>query len=125
VQITHVKRREGHSAVEITALIGSEEFRQLKGELSHLLIFPVQLVSERATYTKTGNRHNFAKYLLLPKHVRRQVPCAEFDFGQMHCAAVQGDGCKFVIYCVPGKANGIKRQDLEPLPEPAATPEPE
>lgn len=93
-------------AYRIHAVLGVEEFSQLRSAVSDLCVFSTQRITQPASYTRTGARSQAAKYLLLPAALRRRLPLSQFDFERMTCGAVTYKDSMYVIFRVPGLLGG-------------------
>jgi len=84
---------------------------QNSGSLSEIWTISVSLlqktITEPTSFTKTGARHSFAKYLLFPVKLRRQFKTDEFDFEKLQCGTVLYKDKLYVVYGV-SKKFGIK-----------------
>ncbi len=100
MKIVHIDNGAQATRVLITAFLGKPEFAQLNGHLENLCVFAPQLITDRATLTKTGARNSAAKYILFPKVLRPRFPIAEFDVGSLTCGTVKHGENLFVIYKV-------------------------
>ena len=110
MKIMDLKNSKKPNGVEINALIGSAEFTQLLGELNNLCVFSIKTISEPASFTKTGARHSYTKYLQFPKKLRRQFKTDEYDFGKLLCGTLEYKDRLFVIYGVPRKGIQAKQK---------------
>ena len=102
LRIVKVENSKKPHGVEIRALMGVPEFEQLHGSLHDLCVFATKTLGERATAVKTGARHSWIKYLLLPVRLRRQFKTDEFDFENIECGVARYRDTLYVIY-------GVKR----------------
>jgi hypothetical protein len=103
MKILKMENREDKDGVIIEALIGNGEFRQLAGYLDWLVSFSANTISEPARAIKTGARHSYARYLLLPIKIRKRFKVDTHDFENIKCGAVEYRDMLFVIYGVPNK----------------------
>ncbi len=87
--------------VEIRAVMSAFEFEQLAGNLDNLGVFATKTITHPTTFTKTGARHNFAKYLLLPSKLRRKFRLDEFDFNQLRCGTAEIGDSLYLMFQVP------------------------
>jgi hypothetical protein len=104
IKITSIRNTGNGGSMEITALLGPSEFKQLRGFLANICVFPTEMETMPASFTKTGSRHNNAKWLLLPRQIRKQLTLDEFDFSELRCASVSYRDMIFVVYGVPKKS---------------------
>lgn len=98
------------TAVEIHAILGAPEFEQLLGSLDNLCVFATKTITERSSAIKTGARHSFAKYLLLPVSVRRKIKADEYDFENIRCGTVRHRDTVYVVYGI-GRKEAIHNSD--------------
>lgn len=110
MKILGLSRPKKSEGLIIEGLMSHDEFRQLNGHLCKLLVLPSTRLDIDASYTKTGSRHNAAKYLLVPVKLRRQFTLDEYDFSDLKCGAVEGDGKVFLIYEVPKRFPGASAE---------------
>lgn len=115
LKILDLKNSRKPNGVEINALLGSSEFKQLMGELDNLCVFATKFVSEHASFTKTGAKHNYAKYFLFPVKLRRQFKLAEYDFEKLVCGTVEYKDRLFVVYGVERKVVSIPRREAQEI----------
>lgn len=112
-----ISLEDGHRphGMEIRAAVSNIEFRQLDGNLDNLCVFATRTISEPSSAIKTGARHNYAKYLLLPVRLRRQFRTDSYDFDELRCGAMTYKDKLFVIFAIPRKGFVLaeKSDDLE------------
>lgn len=115
MKISRLEAGKKPNSVEIKALMGASEFRQLLGYLDNLCVFETKTIVEHSSVIKTGARHNCAKYLLFPVKLRRKFKTDEFDFEKISCGKVEYKDSLFVIYKVPRKLSfeSIKKEGGE------------
>ena len=113
MRILNLENSKKPRGIEIKALISDTEFSQLISNLDHLCIFATKTIIERATVIKTGARHSFAKYLLLPVRLRKQYKTDKFDFENVSCGVVKYCDKLYVIYGVPRKVPGALLHNQE------------
>lgn len=87
--------------MKVHAFLSQTEFKQLAGHVENLCLFSSDTISEYASCIKTGARHSYAKYLLLPVVFRRQFQTLEYDFEMLKCGVLELTDCVFVIYKIP------------------------
>ena len=107
-------------SVVIKSTMGVPEFEQLIGRLDNLCVFATKTVNEPASFTKTGARHSWAKYLLFPVTLRRRFRTDHFDFEKLTCSTVLYKDGLYVIYKVPGKMAVESEGNVKAL-EPVST----
>lgn len=101
MKITLVQNGTKTKAYSVQALLGTHEFEQLQGSVSEICAFATKTISRKTSYTKTGSRHNMAKYLLLPAVIRKQIPLSQYDFNKLTCGTACYKNNLYVIYKVP------------------------
>jgi hypothetical protein len=104
LKILRVDDGKRQNAVEIHAILGAPEFEQLLGSLDSLCVFATKTITEKSSVIKTGARHSFAKYLLLPVSVRRKIKSDEYDFENIKCGTVRHRDTIYVVYGIAKKA---------------------
>ena len=97
---------ESEKSFVIKAVAGEPEFRQLKGYTDKVCIFASQTIDMPVRITKTGARHSYAKWLLLPSKLRAMVDTAEYDFSNIKAGFVESMDCVFFIYRADRKGVG-------------------
>ena len=110
LKILDLKNGTRKGGVEFNGILGAPEFRQLLGNLDNLCVFATQMITEPATITKTGAKHNYAKYFLFPSKLRKRYKGEEFDFQSLKCGTVEYKNKLFVVY-------GVERKGLEVEPK--------
>jgi len=98
--------------LEVTTRVQKQEFAQLLGCLDDLCVFSTSTIKEHASAIKTGARHNWAKWLLFPRKLRRKFKASEYDFTNLCCGAIENGDRLFVIYGVQKKSI-VTQQDNE------------
>lgn len=111
MKILNVQREK--RGLVVTGLFGTEEFKQLDGNLEHLVVFPQQAIADKCSFTVTGAKASRAKYLLLPKGLRHRYTLDAHDFDQMRCGAVEYGEAVYLIYGVAKRAP-VKPKRQEP-----------
>lgn len=114
LKILDLKNSRSPNGVEIKALMGSSEFKQLNGELNNLCVFATESISEPTTIKKTGARHSYASYFLFPVKMRRQFKTDEHDFENLRCGRIEYRDKSFIIFSIPQKPGLIpQREDAQ------------
>lgn len=113
MKIIRFEKTKDPHLIEIKAVIGDTEFQQLGGNIDHLCVFAEKTITESASATKAGARHQWIKYLLFPKAIRRQYRTDELNFENVTCGVVRYLEKVYVVY-------GIPRKDLIPLKDEGA-----
>jgi hypothetical protein len=106
LRILYLQASKKPRGIEMRALLSDTEFGQLLSQLDNLCVFATQTITEPATAIKTGARHSYAKYLLLPVKLRRKFKTDEFDFERITAGAVKYRDKLYVIYGIPRKNGG-------------------
>ena len=101
MRILTIKNSDRPHGFEIHSLLGKSEFEQLQGQLARLCVFATSTITEPATSIKTGARHSYAKYLLLPVKLRRQHKTSDYNFNGLRCGTVNYRDALYIIYRVP------------------------
>ena len=113
MKIVSVENGSSHHAIVIKAILGSQEFAQLQGNIQDICVFATHTIDERATFIKTGARHSHAKFLLLPAVLRRKLPIDTYDFQRLTCGIVHYKDELFVVYRVPRAASPIVPRSVQ------------
>ena len=103
IKIVNLEDHGDNSTVLVKAILAKSEFKQLVGNLDNVSVFSPETIREYASFIRTGHRHSFAKYLLLPSILRRQFKTTDYDFEKMHCGKIENSEMLFVIYAIPRK----------------------
>lgn len=117
MRILNVEDSKKKHGVIIRAIMGEPEFKQLVGNLDNLCVFATKTLTEPATFIKTGARHSFAKYLLLPVALRRKLKTDEFDFEQLACATIEYKDKVYVVYGVGKRSHATSSGEKGNLPQ--------
>ncbi|GAB6909943.1 hypothetical protein JCM12296A_57910 [Desulfosarcina cetonica] len=74
----------------------TKEFKQLKGDISHLCMFSVDSILKPSKVIKTGARHNAARWFLLPICLRARFHGLDYD--RLKCSCLDyGDKVFFIF----------------------------
>ena len=73
-------------------------------------MFATKTIDNPTKITKTGARHSFAKWLLLPVKLRNQFIAEEYDYSNVKAGFVQYKDCVFFIYKVGKKVLGATKK---------------
>ena len=101
MKILHVENSDRPNGVEIRALMGETEFKQLLGYLDNLCVFATRTCNQPAKAIRTGARASYSKWLLFPAKLRKQFKTDEFDFGKVLCSTVSYREKVYVVYEIP------------------------
>lgn len=101
---------EGDSYL-LKASMKKEEFRNLLGIMDGLIIFASQNIDVPTKAIKTGARHSFARYLLLPISIRKLFKTETHDFDDIKVGMVEFEGDVYVVYRVMEK-RGVASQAI-------------
>jgi len=66
-------------------------------------MFAIQTITEPVKATKTGARHSFAKWLLLPKKLRSNYNADDYDYEKVKAGYVEFKDSVLFIYRVRKK----------------------
>lgn len=114
MQILKIEDGKRPKAVKIHAVLGAPEYEQLLGSLDNLCVFATKTITEKSSVVKTGARHSFAKYALIPVALRRKIKAEEYDFENMKCGAVRYKDAVYLIFGVGRKdATGNEKEKSE------------
>jgi len=94
----------------VKALLGSGEFRQLRGYLNNLVLFAMRTIDEPTKAIKTGARHSYARYFLLPIKIRKIFRTDTHNFENIKCGAVEYKDRLFVVFCMNKKMIGATEE---------------
>lgn len=103
-----IRKLEGsikNDEIFINALLRETEFLQLKGHLKKLAVFSVENLNFSSKAIKTGARHSYARYLLLPVNLRRAFKTDKHDFNNIKCGALTFKDELFVVYSFKRKGS--------------------
>jgi len=102
VRILELLCKSDNKAV-IKTLAGEPEFRHLRGFTDHICMFATQTIDQPSKITKTGARHSFAKWLLLPVKLRNKFESSEYDYGRIKAGYVEFQNSVYFIFRVDKK----------------------
>lgn len=103
MKILKLEENKKNNSVIIKGLVGVSEFRQLSGYLNKLVVFAIDTIDEPTKAIKTGARHNYARYLLLPVKIRKRFRADTHDFENIRCGAIEYKDRLFVVFCLERK----------------------
>jgi len=99
VKIVELSQNSNNTIV-LKSLAGEPEFRHLGGYTDQICMFAVQTIDQPAKITKTGARHSFAKWFLLPVKLRGRFETEEYDYSDVKAGFVEYKDFIFFIYRV-------------------------
>ena len=103
IKILEFNQKSSSNSILLKVLAGEPEFRQLLGYTAHICMFATHTVDEPVKITKTGARHSFAKWFLLPAKLRVEFGADEYDFNSAKAGAIRYKEGLFFIYRVDRK----------------------
>lgn len=103
IKILEFNQKGSSNSILLKVLAGEPEFRQLLGYTDHICMFATHTVDEPVKITKTGARHSFAKWFLLPAKLRVEFGADEYDFNSAKAGAIRYKEGLFFIYRVDRK----------------------
>ena len=103
MKILELSRKNSNNSIFLKVLLGEPEFRHLKGYTDHICMFATQTIDIPVKITKTGARHNYAKWFLLPVKLRAQFATEENDYKDVKAGFIKYKDCVFFIYRVNKK----------------------
>lgn len=106
MKIMSLQNSDNTDGVLVRAHLHGQEFRQLNGYLENLVLFHTLSVDEPTRTIKTGARHSFARYLLLPVKLRKAFKAETHDLEDIRCGAVENGDRLFVVYSIRKKEFG-------------------
>lgn len=101
MRLLNVTKADTPGELIIRAVMREDEYRRLMGNLDGLFVFATKTITERSSVTLTGARHARAKWLLVPKTIRKNFRGEEFDFDRVVCAAIPENGSLCIIFTAP------------------------
>ena len=103
MKILELTQKNADNSIVLKVLVGEPEFRHLKGYTDQICMFATQTINCLTKITKTGARHSFAKWFLLPVKLRNQFVTEEYDYNNVKAGLVEYKDCIFFIYQVNKK----------------------
>jgi hypothetical protein len=98
------RREERSNKVIVEVLLHQNEFRQLRGEMTNIVLFSEEGVATPSKVSLRG-RNEATQYFLVPRQLRKQMN----PFGAVNCQRIETNGKQVFIYIVdPSKT---RRQD--------------
>ncbi len=71
------------------------------GHVDDLIVLAPKTITEPSSITRTGAKHNRAKWLLVPKNVRRQFKCEDFDCDRILCGLSAASTLLCITFILP------------------------
>ena len=106
MKILELNQKNGNNSIILKVVSGELEFRHLQGYIDQICMFATQTIKHPTKITKTGARHNFAKWFLLPAKLRTQLDADEYNFDDIKAGFVEYKDSIFFIYRVNKKITG-------------------
>ena len=103
MDIFSVDERATRSDIFIHARLDISEFHALQGHMDNLTVFSPSLIDTPSKAIKTGARHSYARYFLLPVPIRRKFRTDTHDFDNIKCSAVEAGDKLFVVFSLDRK----------------------
>lgn len=101
MKILNVTKAEAPGELVVRTMMREEEFRSLMGHLDDLIVLAPKTITEPSSITRTGAKHNRAKWLLVPKNVRRQFKCEDFDCDRILCGLSAASTVLCIAFILP------------------------
>lgn len=98
MKILQLEESDEPNGVIVKAFLDKGEFRQLVGYLDNLVLFASNNINESSKAIKTGARHSYARYLLLPAKLRKSFKTDTHDFDNIRCGAIECKDSLFLIF---------------------------
>ena len=111
LEILNIRANPNKDEIILKSVVSTAEFKRLNGCLKDLVVFPAERVTEPTKAIKTGARHSYARYLLLPVKLRRIFRTDTHDFENIKCGAVECDGELFLVFGLERKGKLISVND--------------
>ena len=87
-------------------LAGKHEFRQLRGCLNNICLVGLDTITEPVKVTKTGARHSYAKWFLVPAKMRTLYKADEYKYESTQVKCIEYKDKVLYVYMVPKKDFG-------------------
>ena len=110
MKILQLSQKNSGDSIFLKVLVGEPEFRHLKGFTNNICMFASQSINEPVKITKTGAKHSFAKWFLLPAKIRTQFITEDYDYKNVSVGYVEYKDCVFFIYRVNKK--GLSQEKI-------------
>ena len=98
MDIIGMEDRKDRDKVVVRAVMSTEEFGRLQGRLDNLVVFSPETINIPTSTIKTGARHSYARYLLLPVKVRRKLRGDSASLEGIKCGVITGTLERYVLY---------------------------
>lgn len=100
MKILECDHRNSKDLVIIRALTGDAEYRQLQGHSEQICLFASSLINLPIKTVKTGARHNYAKWFLVPVKLRSRFSADEYDYNNVKAGSIEYRDNVFFIFNV-------------------------
>ena len=107
VRILRLEHRDKKNGVILKVQLGDSEFRQLQGSLNNICLVALDMINEPVRVTKTGARHSYAKWFLVPVKMRVQYKAEDFDYENAQLGCVEYRDKVLFVYVVGKKDFGV------------------
>ena len=117
MKILECDHRDTSESVLIRALTGDAEYRQLQGHSEQICLFASSLINIPIKTVKTGARHNYAKWFLVPVKLRSRFTADKYDYKNVKGGLIHYKDSVFFIYrikkneCFKNKPGRMKSVD--------------
>ena len=98
MRILEFSQKNSDNSILLKVLVGEPEFRHLKGYTDQICMFATQTIDQESKITKTGARHSFAKWFLLPAKLRAFFGAEEYDYNEVKAGFMPFKDCVYIIY---------------------------
>ena len=98
MKILEFIQKNKNNSIILKVLAGEPEFRHLKGFTDHICMFAIHTIDQPVRITKTGARHNFAKWFLLPVKLRARFETGKYDYNEVKAGFIEHKDSVFFIY---------------------------
>lgn len=85
-------------SIQMKVLIDDLEFRHLNGYVEEICLFAVKTIDCPTKITRTGARHNHAKWILVPKKLRSLLPSPDYNYDNVKVGFLEFKDSVFLIY---------------------------
>ena len=116
MRIQRIQLSKKPGGLDIKALLGTAEYRQLQGRFLDLRIFSRSSLTLSASVVKTGSKHSYTKYLLFPVALRRKFRTDACNFDRVRCGVIRHKDSLYAIYEIPFMSATPESGDTESDP---------